>query len=844
MNNLLRLRFASRKIHSSYREEKYQECSIHVATYNQIITLTVLFYLINQVVWYVTGSLSLEGFAIKITLIASLAIINSITTISKHFQAKLSAMFKQQREFLIYLPVFVVITAVSIFTLKDDLKLSLNIQVDLSALEDFFKATEIHFDFLWIYMMFGSVLLEWYSKIFFFSFFWTAFLIFALIYKLKSPAAMLLLFRTLICMVLAILYHERRNREIFTKKYRAKENLSSFQNILKQIREDIIIINQKSEIKFCNMPELEHRRNSDSSPTLNDLTLVSPGLRLIQKIEIQNEEQMRIEFPLCTESTQKATSLNALVAMLSGEKELYAELEKGNVFTINGTIFDDEGNESRWIEIRISTGRFDEEHCLIVLLRDISDSVSQLKQINQSQMNLLSWISHELRTPMNTNVNLLENACERGEVSEHLKKAVILPALQNAKLLSHFIEDVIDFVQMQRGSFHPAVVQANLTEIVLECVEFVKSSIIRREVSIELLFNPRKEIFHATDAEKYKRIVLNLLLNAAKHTFEGTIQVDLYINPQKEATFTIIDTGIGIKSSELDEIRRNLNKKAFHYSKKLGDPGMGLTISHALITRLNPRTSRGLVVDSNDGKGSVFSFSIEELNVSPSSSPESRRKMRVHGLRSSIELDLISNTSNNGEDVHETVVEIQRPAVLDVMRSSLHESPVLMHQQNDSMNCLMSNSMIESPELTKKQKCNCAPVLVVDDNNFNLITMETLLKSLDVKVATASNGLQAVQKIEERRLNPCGLNCRDFVLVFMDLDMPVMDGYEATQTIRAKYIDDDLANLMIIGCTANEAREKLDRCLEVGMDSYLKKPVDKAKLREVLARIKTLWYNS
>ena len=135
-----------------------------------------------------------------------------------------------------------------------------------------------------------------------------------------------------------------------------------------------------------------------------------------------------------------------------------------------------------------------------------------------------------------------------------------------------------------------------------------------------------------------------------------------------------------------------------------------------------------------------------------------------------------------------------------------------------------------------KKDCMCAEILVVDDDMFNLFTMENLLGSLGFKIAKANNGEDSIKVVKRRSELKCSPQCVPFKIIFMDLSMPIMDGFQATLALKELMKDGVVAEIPIVACTAFVDQDKTEKCYECGMEGRISKPVNKNKLREVLKK--------
>lgn len=179
-----------------------------------------------------------------------------------------------------------------------------------------------------------------------------------------------------------------------------------------------------------------------------------------------------------------------------------------------------------------------------------------------------------------------------------------------------------------------------------------------------------------------------------------------------------------------------------------------------------------------------------------------------------------------------------------LLKPTRRKSEVLVLQVPYSLNSSnlktsFDDIQIKTPAEEKDEAqrlCYCPEILVVDDDAFNLFTMESLLNSLGLKMCKAMHGEEAISRVLKRREFPCSSHCTSFKLIFMDLSMPVMDGFEATKKLKELMNAGQISEIPIIACTAFVDNEKTKKCLECGMLGKISKPVTQNKLKEVLVK--------
>jgi len=135
----------------------------------------------------------------------------------------------------------------------------------------------------------------------------------------------------------------------------------------------------------------------------------------------------------------------------------------------------------------------------------------------------------------------------------------------------------------------------------------------------------------------------------------------------------------------------------------------------------------------------------------------------------------------------------------------------------------------------ENKKCNCAKVLIVDDNPFNTLAFDTILGPLEIKSESAFNGNSAIEKIVNRQRHFCCDECKPYRIIFIDQEMPGMTGSETVKELRRLQEQNVVPVMKIIGCTAHEGKDQIDRFMESGIDDCIKKPIS-AKVVERLLK--------
>jgi CheY-like chemotaxis protein len=276
------------------------------------------------------------------------------------------------------------------------------------------------------------------------------------------------------------------------------------------------------------------------------------------------------------------------------------------------------------------------------------------------------------------------------------------------------------------------------------------------------------------DELRMRQVLINLLTNAIKFTSSGTITIDCYMK-ENLLCIAITDTGIGIKECDIGRLFRDFSR--LEDSKELNPSGTGLGLS--LCKNLMQIMNGSISLHSDYGVGSTFTISIPSACLT--------------------------------RDASYTVIPDEKNSVEKV-------APLFINPGRKIQNISLKSSMtlIRIPT-----------VLIVDDNVYNLYALKSLLTSLNILCDTAYNGKEAAELVRKKKL-------QNYSLVLMDLEMPIMDGLEATKLINSMHTEGKIPQIKIIGLTAHSPQTVYDECKKVGMEDVLSKPITKAELIRVI----------
>ena len=503
---------------------------------------------------------------------------------------------------------------------------------------------------------------------------------------------------------------------------------------------------------------------------------------------------------------------------------------------------------SRNYVIKFTTSFYHENKVIVANISDTTDrdELLSLQDNSKYKTRLLASVSHELRTPLNGSINFTEQALLAPDVPEAVKEKYILPALRSNKLLLCLINDILDFSQIEAHKLRLVFEPKNVIQTAKECLELLEIQAAKKglELRLESSFENSMEEILNTDHNRLKQVILNLLSNAVKFTFKGRVILKIEElkaagpnGQQRRIKVSCRDTGIGISEEN--------QKKLFQAFEKLelGDKvainstgvGLGLVISNSIVQHLNGQRSsqrnakaeeNAINFESKKDKGSLFWFEVVEQTDSQTQGINSTTKITSYPQ---VESCKILEDSDTDEQLNRT--DASGPLLISNRLCSFYNTSKFIKFPSRSA-------------LPRREKCKCPKVLIVDDDAFNLTALELHLLKLGIPCDSAFNGLIALNKIFERQQKRCCVNCRQYSVIFLDCNMPVMDGIETAKRLRKEIQNQVIDNLSIVCCTAFVQQSELDRALQAGMDSYCTKPVSLAIVKQKIKEYAPTLLNS
>ena len=640
---------------------------------------------------------------------------------------------------------------------------------------------------------------------------------------------------------------DRHAKHNFLDKYRANQQAACLKTIIGDLYEAVIVYNDRTKSLLYANNAVKDLKFWDEGAGLQD-----NFRRLSLKSDSVKEYVRRSTF-VSTFSNHDRKQFRR--EMFHGKKNLaeFYEFVKDSVrmcgFYMLDVLFQDqtsEGTEEHSYQVQVLGCNYDGQKAWAFMIRDTTerDRIITLQDNNEYKTRLLASVSHELRTPLNASITFTEKAMESAETPEHVKNNFLRPALNSCKLLLHLINDILDFSQVKANKLRLVFEERSIADTIKECVSLLSIQAEKKGIYLKILgLECIKEELLKTDHNRVRQIILNLLSNALKFTYEGgitlTVKEETRLLGKEKQEIRVIcmsveDTGIGMKPEDQRKLFSAFEKIDLGEKKSMNATGvgLGLVISNDLARSLGPPgRDPPIEVRSEFGVGTTFTFEI--LDQNPNIQAHIRKKSpHVLQPESLDDLSILSEGEKLSiQETHSWTKMNDASLLLNVQGRSNH------HINQDSLMRLTSRQKWTS---TLSSSCSCASVLIVDDDMFNISSLETILHSKNVTTVSAFNGKIAIDKYLSRENTKCCADCRPFSIIFMDCNMPVMDGYEATSKLKEMMRREEIRECAIIGCTGHVQPSEVEKCKESGMDDCVGKPIERSILMQLLQKYKLI----
>jgi len=542
--------------------------------------------------------------------------------------------------------------------------------------------------------------------------------------------------------------------------------------------------------------------------------------------------------------------------------------------------YDDAENDGLLVNFHDMTERIEMEDKIREALRDATVA-------SNAKGDFLANMSHEIRTPMNAVIGMAKIG---KTASDPERKEICFSKIEEASThLLGIINDILDMSKIEANKLELSYVKFNFEEMLRKVVNVVSFRADEKQQKLSVFIDKTIPKFLIGDDQRLAQVITNLLGNAVKFTpAEGYISLKArFLGEQNDVCsvrIDVIDTGIGLSPEQQEQLFIPFQQAESNTSRKFGGTGLGLAISKRIVETMGGK----IWAESELGCGSAFVFTIHmkksedvQDHLSHSGNWNNIRILAADGNRQTLDYieDVLRgsqascDTAQNGEDVLRLVkqngaydicfIDFTLPGIdgiemikslqangfgndsISIMSASAEWSEIEEKVKKAGINRFLVKPLFPSDiinvingffgiEQKTEEKQDVFSdvfegnhILLAEDVEINREIVMALLEPTQLKIDCAENGVEAVRMFNE--------NQEKYDLIFMDLQMPEMDGFEAVRRIRS--IDDNKAKVIpIVAMTANVFREDVEKCLAAGMNGHIGKPIDFDEVIKLLRR--------
>ncbi|MBE6471467.1 MAG: response regulator [Coriobacteriaceae bacterium] len=520
----------------------------------------------------------------------------------------------------------------------------------------------------------------------------------------------------------------------------------------------------------------------------------------------------------------------------------------------------------------------------------LNEAAKEAEAANRAKSDFLSTMSHDIRTPMNAILGLTTIAERNVDDPATVKDSLHKIGLASNHLLT-LINDILDISKVESGKLSLTPVMFSIVEVTENLVNISQPMVKEKNIDFDFHINAMEHEFLYADQLRINQVFINILSNALKYTEAGgSVKVDLKELPSDlpgavRLVYRVADTGMGMSEEFMEHMYESFSRQTDSRVNSVQGTGLGLAITKQMVDLMGGTID----CESKLGEGTTFTVALDvpiadqeaqdmtlesvdallvdddEVLLQTAQDTLSSLDARVEVASSGAQaLEMVGARHSQHNDYSVIIVDWKMPGMdgIEVMRrvraltggevpiilisaydwSEIEESakaagadgfiskPLFRTTLYRAINELLH--LADTPAAREDDNSDIAGmrVLVAEDNDINWEIINTLLDTHGIQATRAENGQVAVDAVASAQPG-------DFDLVFMDVQMPVMNGIEAAKAIRA-LPDEAASTIPIIATTADAFSEDVARCMDAGMNGHIAKPIDMKLVLKEIRRVK------
>lgn len=412
-----------------------------------------------------------------------------------------------------------------------------------------------------------------------------------------------------------------------------------------------------------------------------------------------------------------------------------------------------------------------------LLAAELQLAAIKAEAASKSKSEFLATMSHEIRTPMNGVLGMVTLLKETS--LSPIQSDYVATIYGSASALLTILNDILDISKLEAGHFEVDDSEFDLVPMVHDVTALFSITAQQKKTQVMTKIGEDVRGVYRSDAGRVRQVLLNLVGNAVKFTHSGTVVVEVNKDTQHDGwlKFSVTDTGLGIAADAKGKLFSVFTQADASTSRKFGGTGLGLAICKRIVEGLGGEIG----FSSEEGVGSCFYFALP--------------------------MTYLGGTETG----------LAKPCTVQTME--LFQPLTSLELMPESLSVIDDAQPLLDVDLPSRLR-----VLVVEDNRVNQKVAMGLLSKLNQEVLIAENGIEALALLENEAVD----------LIFMDMQMPIMDGLEAARAIRSS--GKVFKDVSIVAMTANAMKEDRENCLAAGMNDYLSKPIKKAELEAMVKK--------